>query len=212
MMARHGAGLFISFEGGEGGGKSTQLGHLATYLERRGQNVIVTREPGGTPTAEKLRDFLLDPLIELGAMEQVLLFYAARHHHVETVVRPALSKGVVVLCDRFSDSTIAYQGAAGGIDTATIKQIHKLVLGDFQPDLTLLLDMPVEDAFVRVRGRGGAEDRFEAMEHGFHARLRTAFLELAAAEPDRIRTIDARPDEQTVATAIAHIVDDRWPV
>jgi dTMP kinase len=210
-MARRSAGLFVTLEGGEGAGKSTQTTLLAERLAGLGVSVLTTREPGGTDTAERLRTILLDPDVKLDAVEQVLLFYAARHNHVERVIRPALSEGKVVICDRFSDSTVAYQGAAGGVAAEAVQQIDHTVLGGFGPDLTLLLDLPVENGTQRVVSRGEETDRFEQASVSFHQRLRDAFLEIAQREPERVKVIDALQPVETVAGQIHEAVLTRLP-
>ncbi|MEC9345230.1 MAG: dTMP kinase [Pseudomonadota bacterium] len=202
-------GLFISLEGGEGAGKSTQVQRLATALSGTGREIVLTREPGGTPAAEAMRTLLLAPETDLDAMEQVLLLYAARHNHVRTLIAPALARGAVVICDRFADSTRAYQGAAGGIAGARIAALHHLVLGDLEPDLTLLLDLPVEAGLARARVRGGAVDRFEGAGLAFHARLRQGFLDLADHAPGRIRVIDATRDPDSVAADVLTAVREK---
>ena len=207
--SRSASGLFITFEGGEGAGKSTQAARCAEHLSSRGLEVVVTREPGGTPTAERLREMLLDGGIELAPLEQVLLLYAARHNHVERVIRPAVERGAVVICDRFSDSTRSYQGAAGGVSAETIESVESLVLQGFGPDLTLVLDMPVDAGFERVRSRGEAADRFEAADRSFHESLRRGFLEIARREPERCRVIDAARGIEAVWTDVRDAVEAR---
>ncbi len=202
-----GRGLFITFEGGEGAGKSTQAARCAGYLAERGHEVVATREPGGTPTAERLREILLDATVDLDPLEQVLVLYAARHNHVTGVIRPAIERGAIVVCDRFSDSTRAYQGAAGGVDAAAIDAMEMLALGGFGPDLTLVLDAPVETGFARVRDRGGLADRFEGQENAFHRRLRQGFLDIAAAEPERCRVIDATGGPDAVWQSVRAALD-----
>ncbi|WP_417518027.1 dTMP kinase [Minwuia sp.] len=206
MRAAH-AGIFITFEGGEAAGKTTQIGMLDAYLKRAGHDVVLTREPGGTPLAERLRALLLDSSIEMGAMEQVLLFQAARRNHVDQVIAPALRRGAVVLCDRFSDSTLAYQGAAGGIDMSIIRQLHTLALDGFMPDLTLIFDLPVEESRTRIAQRAEATDRFEQEQLAFHERLRACFLDIGTAEPERCRIIDAGHDVEHVWASIVAEVD-----
>jgi dTMP kinase len=195
-------GRFITFEGGEGAGKTTQIARLAECLRSEGHDVLTTREPGGTPTAERLRDVLLDREVDLGPMEEVLLFYAARRHHVDRLIRPAMAAGKTVLCDRFSDSTMAYQGAAGGIDRSRIEQIHRLTLGGFVPDRTVILDLPAEEGLRRASRRGGGGDRFEDRDLAFHQRLRDAFLEIAREAPGRCVVIDGARSEDEVAAEI----------
>lgn len=202
-------GLFVTFEGGEGAGKSTQARLLAKNLEAQGYQVVMTREPGGTDTAERLRELLLDPDVQLDAMEQLLLFYAARHNHVEQVIRPALQEGAVVICDRFSDSTAAYQGAAGGVNPHILSDVDRLVLAGFKPDQTFLLDLPVEGGADRIAARGEATDRFEQKPTLFHENLRQAFLEIAAADPERVSIVDATQAIDVIASTIREIVKVR---
>ncbi len=207
--AERSQGLFISFEGGEGVGKSTQTALLAERLRADGRVVTVTREPGGTGTAETLRAVLLDPANDLDAMEQVLLLNAARHNHVRKVIAPALAAGGVVICDRFIDSTRAYQGAAGGIGAHAISDLHRLVLGDLMPDLTLILDAPAETGLRRAAARAAATDRFEMADRSFHERLRQGFLAIAAAEPNRCQILSAVGDPAGIAAKIAALVGAR---
>jgi dTMP kinase len=199
-MAR---GFFITFEGGEGGGKSTQIRCLADRLAATGREVVATREPGGSPGAEAIRGLLVtgDPE-RWSPITETLLVYAARRDHIERVIAPALARGAVVLCDRFADSTRAYQGAGGGAPQGFIAVLEAQVLGPLRPDLTLILDLPVEMGLARAAGRGGAEGRFEAKGPAFHARLRAAFLAIAQAEPDRCTVIDASLDEAAVAALV----------
>lgn len=196
-------GRFITFEGGEGGGKSTQLRLLAQRLAEDGGEVVATREPGGSPGAEAIRDLLVRGAADRwSAMTETLLMYAARRDHVERVIKPALGRGAWVLCDRFADSTRAYQGAAGGTDPAFIAALEAHVLGDIRPDLTLILDLPPEAGLARAASRAGAETRFESKGAAFHARLRQAFLDIARAEPDRCRVIDAAQSLEAVSADI----------
>lgn len=211
-MAGRRRGLFITFEGGEGAGKSTQVRILADWLTGQGLDVVVTREPGGTPAAERLRELLLDPEVELDPMEQVLLFYAARRNHVERVIRPALARGGIVLCDRFSDSTAAYQGAAGGVGADDIAGIARIALGGFGPDLTFLFDLDPAAGASRVASRGRDTDRFEQASSDFHQRLRAHFLEIARAEPARIRVIDAAAEIEDVAAEVRAVVAERLEI
>lgn len=199
-MAR---GYFITFEGGEGAGKSTQLGRLAQRLEAAGREVVVTREPGGSPGAEAIRDLLVNGEVDRWSpMAETLLLYAARADHLQRVIRPALARGAVVLCDRFSDSTRAYQGAAGGLGCDLIDELERQVVGQASPDLTFILDLPPGEGLARAMGRGGAEARFEAKGLAFHAALRQAFLAIARAEPDRCKIIDASQPVDLVESAV----------
>jgi dTMP kinase len=201
-------GKFITFEGGEGSGKSTQAALLATRLRRLGIAVVQTREPGGSPGAEAVRHVLLAGAAKpLGPETEAMLFAAARADHLETTIRPALARGAWVVCDRFADSTRVYQGAVGAVDPAVIRALERITVGDTVPDLTLVLDLPAEAGLARAAGRreGGDADRFEAEDVSFHARLRDAYREIAAAEPGRCAVIDASPAPQRIS-------DDVWTV
>lgn len=206
-------GRFITFEGGEGTGKSTQLRRLAGRLEAAGREVVTTREPGGSPGAETIRGLLVTGDADRwSAMTETLLMYAARRDHVERVIRPALERGAWVVCDRFADSTRAYQGAAGGVDPAFITALEHHVLADVRPDLTLVLDLPPEAGLARAADRAGAETRFESKGAAFHARLRDAFLEIARAEPERCAVIDAEGSIEAIEVRIWSAVEDRLAV
>ncbi len=201
------AGLFITFEGGEGAGKSTQVRLLAERLKAAGRAVVTTREPGGSPGAEAIRALLVQGEADRWSpMAETLLFYAARTDHLERTIRPALERGAVVICDRFSDSTRAYQAAGGGVETAFVETLEQTVLGDTRPDLTLILDLPAERGLERALGRGGGEARFESKGLAFHRRLRDGFLALAAREPGRCVVIDADRSVDAVARSIAAAV------
>jgi len=204
------AGRFITFEGGEGGGKSTQLKLLAETLRDRGGEVVTTREPGGSPGAEEIRKLLVSGDTDRwDATTEMLLHSAARRDHLVKTVWPALARGAWVLCDRFADSTMAYQGYGHGVPRDVIGHLTRLTLGDFTPNLTLVLDLPEEIGLTRAGGRGGAEDRYERMGDAFHARLRQGFLAIAAAEPDRCAVIDAGGSVETVRAAILAVVETR---
>jgi len=206
-MAR---GFFITVEGGEGGGKSTQIRRLGERLTAAGREVVTTREPGGSPGAELIRSLLVTGGADRWSpVTETLLVNAARRDHIERVIAPALKRGATVLCDRFADSTRAYQGAGGGAPVALISMLETAVLDDLKPDLTLILDLPAELGLARAAGRGGAEGRFEAKPLDFHGRLRAAFLAIAEAEPGRCVVIDASRDEASVATAIWSWVKSR---
>ncbi|HEX6442087.1 MAG TPA: dTMP kinase [Stellaceae bacterium] len=197
-------------EGGEGAGKSTQAGLLAAALERAGIPVQRTREPGGSAGAEAIRKLLLEGAAERwDAVSEVLLFYAARRDHVEKLIRPALDCGAWVICDRFADSTLAYQGYGRGLPIDDLRALHRFVLADFAPDLTLILDLPVEIGFARAARRAGAADRFERLDHDFHERLRQGFRVIAAAEPQRCLLIDAAGGPESVHRAVLAAVSER---
>ena len=200
-------GRFITFEGVEGCGKSTQLERLAAHLAARGHEIAATREPGGTPISEAIRRVLLDPdNSAMHPMTELLLYQAARAQHVAERIRPALERGVVVLCDRFHDSTAAYQGAGRSLPMDALRQLHGLAADGLTPDLTLLLDLPAEAGLERARGQG-RPDRLEGENLPFHQRVRDAFLDLARGEPDRITIVDATESVEEVAARIRARVD-----
>jgi dTMP kinase len=208
-----GRGRFISFEGGEGSGKSTQIKKLAERLEAAKQRVIVTREPGGSPGAEIIRHLVLSGMGKLlGAEAETLLFAAARDDHVRTVILPALTQGSWVLCDRFSDSTRAYQGRLGKVAPAVLNAMERVTIGDLKPDLTIILDVPVEVGLKRAAARRAraAPDRFESEDIKFHQELRDAYREIAAANPGRCVLIDATPDPNTVAASVLTALRNRF--
>ena len=209
-MGAPGPGTFITFEGGEGAGKTTQLQALRRALGRLGIAVTATREPGGTAGAEAIRDLVLGGAVERWSHGvEALLMTAARLDHVERLIAPALAAGRWVLSDRFSDSTRVYQGIAGGLGRERIDALMDLFLPRPRPDLTLLLDLPVEAGLARRAGAGGGS-RFEARDLAFHERVRTGFLELAAAEPARFVVIDAAEPEERVGARIERVVLDRF--
>lgn len=197
--------MFLTVEGGEGAGKSTQIDVIEDTLRAAGISVLRTREPGGTPLAEDIRTLLLapreEPVVDLA---ELLLVFAARAQHVTSFIRPALARGDWVLCDRFVDATLAYQGAGRAMDVETITRLRDMVLGDFMPDFTLLLDVPVQRGLERAAARG-ASDRFERESMAFHQRVRDCYLALAAREPQRISVVDAGAalDEVTAAVRAA---------
>lgn len=199
--------LFITLEGIEGSGKTTQLRTLAERLRQRGMRVRTTREPGGCPIADAVRDILLHPANSaLVPRAELLLYAAARAQHVDEVILPALKGGETVLCDRFTDATVAYQGHGRGLDMPLIAELNTLAAGDLVADLTLLLDMPAEDGLRRARRRGATtqgnrEDRFEQESLEFHRRIREGYLAIARREP-RVRIVDARGSEAEVAARI----------
>lgn len=202
-------GFFISFEGGEGAGKSTQIRRLAERLQAAGHDVVVTREPGGSPGAEAIRELLVNGAADRWSpVTETLLMYAARRDHVERVIRPALARGAIVLCDRFADSTRAYQGAGGDAPASLIASLEDHVLGGTVPDLTLILDLPSEVGLQRAEARGGAA-RFESKGLAFHERLRAGYLEIARREPERCVVIEANAHIDAVTAAITDAVDQR---
>jgi dTMP kinase len=195
-------GLFITLEGPEGAGKSTNREYLAERLREQGIDVVLTREPGGTPLAERIRELLLDPSDEpMAADTELLLVFAARAQHLQQVIRPALAKGSVVLCDRFTDATYAYQGGGRGLSIERIAQLEQFVQGELRPDLTLIFDLPVEIGLARAAARGRL-DRFEQEGRGFFEAVRQAYLQRAKQAPQRYRVLDAG---QTLAQVQADI-------
>jgi dTMP kinase len=197
------SGRFITFEGGEGAGKSTQIRHLADRLEVSGLSVLQTREPGGSPGAEEIRSLLVTGEGDRWtSMTEVLLHFAARADHLARVIRPALAAGTWVLCDRFIDSSMAYQGVAQGVGRKVIADLTDLVVADTIPDLTLILDLPVENGLARAGDRGEGEDRYEKMGTAFHETLRQAFLDISAEASTRCCIIDATTDIDSVSQAI----------
>jgi dTMP kinase len=210
-------GKFITFEGGEGAGKSTQVQLLQRRLTEFGIDVLVTREPGGTPRAEEIRKVLLSGAAKsFGPLAEALLFYVARDSHLELTIRPALARGRWVISDRFFDSTRAYQGAAGGVSIASLDALERIVVGPTRPDLTIILDLPPEEGLRRITARaeaaGGEADRFEAMNLSFHTKLRQEFLDIAAAEPWRCAVVDAARPQEAVARDVWRAVSDRLGV
>jgi dTMP kinase len=204
-------GRFITLEGGDGCGKTTQLKALAAMLQRCGIAVVATREPGGSPGAEDIRGLLVNGTPgRWDALTETLLLYAARHDHIERTIKPALAAGRWVLSDRFVDSTYAYQGAGGGVNRETIRRIESVSIGDFKPNLTLILDLPVACGLARTAARAGTEKRFEQFDLGFHQRLRQGFLDLAHRFPQRCVVIDASGDEGAVAAAVWKTVSARF--
>jgi len=210
----HAFGRFITFEGGEGSGKSTQIQMLADHLKSQGIKTLVTREPGGSPGAEIVRHLLLSGVGKLlGADAETLLFAAARDDHVHQIIRPALDKGIWVLCDRFTDSTAAYQGVAGNVDPAFIRALTHATIGRLEPDLTFILDVPVAVGLMRAikrRGRAVA-DRFEGESLSFHENLREAYRKIAADNPARCVVIDANDEPAKVAERIRQALQGRLP-
>jgi dTMP kinase len=200
-------GFFITVEGGEGAGKSTQARRLAASLEAAGYETVLTREPGGTKGAEAVRALLLDPATELAPLADTLLHFAARADHVANVIKPALGRGAVVICDRFYDSTMAYQGYGMGVDVVVIATLVRLI--GLIPDVSLFLELPEHEARRRLAGRGLAADRYDLMGEEMRARIAHGFLSIAAAEPDRCVMIDAAPDVDEVSAAILSCVTAR---
>lgn len=203
-------GRFITFEGGEGAGKSTQLKLLVSSLETAGKRPLATREPGGSAGAEEIRALLVSgATARWDGMTEALLHMAARRDHLVKTVWPALAEGRWVVSDRFADSTFAYQGAGQGLGREVLQPLHHATVGDFAPDLTLILDLPVDVGLARAKARGG-DDRYERMGVDFHNRLRQCFLSIAAAEPKRCAIINANADPDRVAKHIREIVASRF--
>lgn len=207
-MSNPGRGRFITLEGGEGTGKSTLQAALRARLTEEGVDVVVTREPGGTPRAEAIRALVLNPPggKAFSPLAEALLMNAARRDHIENLIRPALDAGKWVLCDRFSDSTRVYQGVSGELSPETLLSLERHVVGETRPDLTLVLDAPVALAHQRRAERQGAQDVFERRDLDFHQAVRHAFSEIARTEPDRCRLVDASRSAEDVAQAAWHHV------
>ncbi|MBT3904966.1 MAG: dTMP kinase [Rhodospirillaceae bacterium] len=203
-------GKFITFEGGEGAGKSTQVRLLAESLRQSGISVTETREPGGSPGAEAIRELLVTGGTDRwsGAAE-ALLNYAARRDHMERTILPALEQGAWVICDRFADSTMAYQGYGHQLGADWVTELHQTVMADFKPDLTLVFDIAPEQGLKRANSRSDTEDRYERMDAEFHDRLRDGFLKIAAAEPERCAVLDASGSVEDIQAEIFLIVRDR---
>ena len=193
---------FITFEGSEGAGKTTQLNTVKAFLEGQGQTVVVTREPGGTPLAERIRDLLLDSANETMCDDtELLLMFAARAQHISEVIQPALARGDWVLSDRFTDASFAYQGGGRGLSAERIAQLAEFVQGDLEPQMTLLFDLPIEVGMERARARGRL-DRFERSGSEFFERVRQAYLAQAQSDPNRIQVIDAAQDLESVTAQV----------
>ncbi len=210
--------MFITLEGIEGSGKTTQIGHLKAYFEGRGHRCVVTREPGGTVIGEKIRAILLDPQNrDLAPSAELLLYMADRAQHIHSLVKPALAGDSIVLCDRYFDATLVYQGFARGLDVRLIEKLHALLFDNLKPDVTLLLDLPPRIGLARAwkqlddGSRVGRESRFEEEAVAFHEKVRSGYLELANLEPERFRIIDASQDEQNVKAQIRKILSNLEP-
>ena len=203
-------GRLITFEGGEGAGKSTQVSILVERLRSAGRHAITTREPGGSPAAEDIRETLLSGKVkQFGPFAEALLFSIARADHIDTVISDALARGQWVVCDRFLNSTRAYQGATGGVPAPVISALERLTLHGIMPNLTIVLDIPVEEGLARMARRRGAPDRFESQDIAQHERIRKAFLTIAEEEPGRCVVIDARKPEALVAEDVWEAVAER---
>ncbi len=203
-------GRLITFEGGEGAGKSTQVSILVERLRNAGRHAIATREPGGSPAAEDIRETLLSGKVkQFGPFAEALLFSIARQDHIDTVISDALARGQWVVCDRFLNSTRAYQGATGGVPAPVISALERLTLHGVMPNLTIVLDIPVEEGLARMARRRGAPDRFESQDISQHERIRKAFLDIAEEESGRCVVIDARKPEALVAEDVWEAVAER---
>lgn len=212
-MSEASQGRFITLEGGEGAGKSTQAARLKAWLEARGLAVVTTREPGGSAGAEMIRKLLVEgPVERWDGMTEALLHFAARRDHLRSTVWPALAQGTWVISDRFADSTLAYQGHGHGLDRSVFDRLYGVAVGDFRPDLTLILDLPIEIGLARAARRRGVETRYESLPVDFHARVRSGFLEIARQYPERCSVIDATGDVDATAAAIARTVAERLGV
>lgn len=200
-------GFFLTLEGGEGAGKSTQARRLSTALQSRGLKTLLTREPGGSPGAEQIRSLLVQgDAARWTPLTEALLMNASRADHIERTILPALEAGRIVICDRFADSTEAYQGAGGGVSPADVATLRRMVVGPHEPDLTLIFDLPVDTGLARAGARGG-DARFESKGAAYHRRLRQAYLAIADRDPARCKLIDAARSEEEVATQILQIVE-----
>ena len=209
-MTAAASGRFITLEGGEGAGKSTQISRLKSWLEQRGHTVLATREPGGSPGAEMVRKLLVEgPTDRWDGPTEALLHFAARRDHLRATVWPALKRGAWVVSDRFADSTRAYQGYGHGLDLGVIDRLYGLAVGDFRPDLTLILDLPVEVGLARAAARRGTETRYESLPRAFHDRVRTGFLEIARREPERCVVVDSNREAEHVTQDVVRAVTER---
>jgi|TARA_B110000305_G_scaffold233945_1_gene291216 dTMP kinase len=198
-------GLFITFEGVDGAGKSTQLDYAVNYLRDRKTDLVQTREPGGTPLSEQLRDMILGATTPLDSDTEVLLMFAARKEHIARVIKPALDSGALVICDRFTDATFAYQGGGSGVDPSRIEILEHWVQGTLQPDLTLFFDLPIEIAQLRMSHR--AKDRFESEAIDFHERVRQAYLDRAKKDPARVKVIDSSKSKNQIRLLVQNELD-----
>jgi dTMP kinase len=204
------AGKFITMEGGEGAGKSTQIARLVEWLGSRGRTAQATREPGGSPGAEMIRKILVEgPADRWDGPTEAMLHFAARRDHLRAAVWPALRRGAWVVCDRFADSTVAYQGYGHGVDRGLLNRLYNIAVGDFAPDLTFVLDLPVETGLERAAARRGTETRYENLPLDFHRRVHAGFLDIAKAEQRRCVVIDATKGIEEIARTIAATVQQR---
>jgi len=200
---------FISFEGIEGSGKSTQAKRLAAYFRSKGQKVIHTAEPGGTTIGQKIRELLLDPENHMEPLTELLLYYASRAQHVREVIYPAILDDTIVITDRFADSTVAYQGYARGIDLKLLSRLNEIVNPDLKPFLTFMLDLDVEEGLKRNR-KASKKDRFELETVEFHNRVRQGFLQIASEEPERVKVIVASRSQDEISEEIIKLIEEQW--
>lgn len=205
-------GRFISFEGGEGSGKSTQIKNIAALLEKNGLEVLISREPGGSKGGEEIRELLVTgDAGRWDGVTELLLLYAARNDHVEKIIKPAIAAGKWVLCDRFADSTMAYQGYGHQLGRSRIEQVHDAALGDFNPDLTIIIDIPVEIGLKRALARRDGEDRYESMDISFHQRMRDGYLDIAEHAPNRVKVIDGSGSIEDVSSKLQGQLCEAFP-
>ena len=205
-------GKFLSFEGGDGAGKSTQIALLSEALKRSGVTRVVTREPGGTPLAEDIRQWVLHETVAINATTEALLIFAARAQHTADVIEPALDAGKWVLCDRYTDASYAYQGGGRGVPFEVIESLEAIATGGLKPDLTFLLELSVEEGVRRTGGRGSVQDRFEAQENEFKKRVRSAYQRIAAKDPHRVETLDGGKSKEDLCAEIRTLVHLRLGV
>lgn len=202
--------LFITFEGGEGAGKTTQIEKLKQKLQRAHRKVIATREPGGCPSAEMIRDLLVTGKTDKWEpMTELMLLFAARYEHFQKLIKPALESGKIVICDRFVDSTMAYQGYAMGLGQEKVQQLKDFVLGDFKPDLTFIFDIDPKLGLSRTQGRVHDENRYESMDFSFHEKIRAAFLDIAAKNKDRCVVLDASQNIDKIHEVIVSHINEK---
>lgn len=203
-------GKFISFEGGEGSGKSTQLSLLKEAYHKAGIEFISTREPGGSVGAERIRSLLVSGEIDsFDPLSETILFNAARADHINLVIKPSLAEGKLVICDRFLDSTVVYQGIGKGLGVEYVKNIHRIFFGNFMPDLTIILDISPEEGLARAGGRNHDENRFERLDIEFHRKIRGGFLDIAKAEPERCAVLDATQEASILHLQIVKVINMR---
>ena len=205
-------GRFITFEGGDGAGKTTQIELLAEALTRAGQTPLVTREPGGTKLAEEIRNWVLHHASSMDATTEVLLMFAARSHHTKEVIEPTLASGCWVLCDRYTDASYAYQGGGRGLPDSLIASLEKIATGGLKPDLTILLDLAIDAGIRRTGGRGTSQDRFESEESAFKERVRAAYHHIAATDVGRVVNLDASQAVDDLSSNIKLLVRERFGV